>query len=154
MCDVLNKMKKYRANYSKEELQIIKIWLNTKPSIKKAKNNFSAYLINGNFEGVWSLKFKVDRVKFLRYLFTGCIFVEENLIYCGNPTMFSQLNGYTKIPQFENFFKSFYLGSRYLRHPQKSSLFEEICSVTEGRKENYSGSEKLCDIIDLNEMIF
>ena len=138
-------MKINGANFSKEELQIINIWLNTKPSIKKAKSDFSAYLVNSNFEGVWSLKFKADRVKFLRYLFTGCIFVEENLTYCGNPTMFSQLNGYTKIPQFENFFQSFYLGSRYLTNPQKNSLFEEICSVTEGKKlskENCSGSKK------------
>lgn len=132
--DVLNKMKMDEVSFSREELQIINTWRYTKPSIKKARREFSAFLESANFEGVWSMKFKIDRIKFLRYLFNGCIFVEESSVHCGNPTMFSQLNGHTKIIQFENFFRSFNLESKYLKHPQRNSLFDEICSITEGKQ--------------------
>ena len=122
------------VSFSREELQIINTWMYTKPSIKKAKLEFSACLESANFEGVWSMKLEIDRIKFLRYLFNGCIFVEESSAHCGNPTMFSELNGYIKIIQFENFFRSFNLGSKYLIHPQRNSLFDEICSITEGKQ--------------------
>ena len=134
--DVLNKMKIDEVSFSREELQIINTWMHTKPSIKKAKREFSPCLESPNFEGIWSMKFKIDRIKFLRYLFNGCIFVEENSAHCGNPTMFSQLNGYTKTIQFENFFQSFNLGSKYFKCSQRNSLFDEICSITEGKQMN------------------
>ena len=79
------------------------------------------------------MKFENDRVKFLRYLFTGCIFLEEISACCGNPTMFSQLNGCKKIYQFEDFFKSLDLGTSYLINPQKDLLFDELCSLAEGK---------------------
>ena len=120
-------------NISAADLQVIEIWRRTKISIMKAKNIFSASLENPEFDGIWSLKHEVDRVKFLRYLFTGCIFVEENSAECGNPTMFAKLNGYIKIPQFECFFKSVNLWSLHLLKPRKNSLYEEICSVTFGK---------------------
>ena len=96
---------------------------NEKVSIKNAKADFSAHLENSNFDGIWSMKFEDDRVEFLRYLFTGCLFLEESCAYCGNPTMFSQLNGYKKIGQFENFFKSLDLRTSYLFNPKKDLLF-------------------------------
>ena len=120
-------------NISAAELQVIEIWRRKKISIMKAKKNFSVSLENPEFDGIWSLKHEVDRVKFLRYLFTGCIFVEQNSAEGGNPTMFAKINGYIKIPQFESFFKSVNLWSIHLSKPRKNSLYEEICSVTFGK---------------------
>ena len=118
---------------SDEELQIIEIWRKKKIPVKKAKDIFSANLQNSEFDGIWSLKYEVDRIKFLRYLFTGCLFMEEDSAECGNPTMYSKLNGYTKTVQFENFFKSVNLLSKHLMKPRKKYLFDEICSVTLGK---------------------
>lgn len=120
-------------NISNEELQIIEIWRRKKIKVKKAKNTFSANLQNSEFDGIWSLKYEVDRTKFLRYLFTECLFMEEDSAECGNPTMYSELNGYTKTPLFENFFKSVNLLSSHLMKPKKKNLFDEICSVTFGK---------------------
>lgn len=116
-----------------KDFQILNILKNDKISTKKAKADFSAHLENSNFDGIWSMKFEGDRVKFLRYLFTGCIFLEESLACCGNPTMFSQLNGYRKIYQFEDFFKSLDLRTSYLINLGKDLLFDELCSLTEGK---------------------
>ena len=79
------------------------------------------------------MKNETDRVRFLRYLFTGCIFVDEDLVKSGNPTMFTQLNGFRKNIDFENFFESVRLQSNHFSNPQKNSLFEEITSVTQSK---------------------
>lgn len=118
---------------SANDLQIIEIWRRTKISVIKAKNTFSVSLESPEFDGIWSLKHEVDRVKFLRYLFTGCIFLEENSAECGNPTMFAKINGYIKTTQFECYFKSVNLWSLHLSKPRKNSLYEEICSATFGK---------------------
>ena len=120
-------------NISTEELQIIEIWRRKKISVKKAKHSFSTNLINAEFDGIWSLKYEVDRVTFLRYLFTGCLFIKENSAECGNPTMFAQLNGYSRSPTFESFFKAVNLLSLRFSKPRKNLLFEEICTVTIGK---------------------
>lgn len=120
-------------NISDVEFQIIEIWRRKKIPAETAKDIFSANLQNSEFDGIWSLKYEVDRTKFLRYLFTGCLFMEEDSAECGNPTMYSQLNGYSKTTQFENFFKSVNLLSSHLMKPKKKNLFDEICSVTFGK---------------------
>lgn len=122
-----------QLNLAEEELRIIDIWREKKISARKAKNYFSANLSNANFCGVWSMKNETDRVRFLRYLFTGCIFVDEDLVKSGNPTMFTQLNGFRKNIDFENFFESVRLQSNHFSNPQKNSLFEEITSVTQSK---------------------
>ena len=120
-------------NISTEGLQIIEIWRRKKTSVKKAKHFFSTNLQSAEFDGIWSLKYEVDRVTFLRYLFTGCLFMKENSAECGNPTMFARLNGYTKCPTFESFFKAVNLCSLHFSKPRKNFLFEEICTVTIGK---------------------
>lgn len=122
-----------QLNLAEEELRIIDIWTEKKISARKAKNYFSANLSNANFCGVWSMKNETDRVRFLRYLFTGCIFVDEDLVKSGNPTMFTQLNGLRKNIAFENFFKSVNLKSTHLSKAKKNSLFEEITFATQGK---------------------
>ena len=120
-------------NTPDEELQIIEIWRRNKIPVKKAKDAFSTNLQNLEFDGIWSLKYEVDRIKFLRYLFTGCLFMDVDSAECGNPTMYSKLNGYRKTLQFENFFKSVNLLSSHLMKSTKNCLFEEICSATFGK---------------------
>lgn len=122
-----------QLNLAQEELRIIDIWGEKNISAKKAKNYFSANLTNSNFCGVWSMNSETDRVRFLRYLFTGCIFVDEDLVKSGNPTMFTQLNGLRKNIAFENFFKSVNLKSTHLSKAKKNSLFEEITFATQSK---------------------
>lgn len=122
-----------QLNLVQEELRIIDIWGEKNISAKKAKNYFSANLTNSNFCGVWSMNSETDRVRFLRYLFTGCIFVDEDLVKSGNPTMFTQLNGLRKNIAFENFFKSVNLKSTHLSKAKKNSLFEEITFATQSK---------------------
>ena len=122
-----------QLNLAQEELRIIDIWGEKNISAKKAKNYFSANLTNSNFCGVWSMNSETDRVRFLRYLFTGCVFVDEDLVKSGNPTMFTQLNGLRKNIAFENFFKSVNLKSTHLSKAKKNSLFEEITFATQSK---------------------
>ena len=37
----------------------------------------------------FQMKSMEDQIKVCRYLFTGCIFVDENKIICGNKTMYA-----------------------------------------------------------------
>jgi len=65
-----------------------KVWLEkiTKVSVEDAQDNFCfepEYLFP-----LLNLKKENDRVKFTRYLNTGCVFVNEDKVVCGNPTMY------------------------------------------------------------------
>ena len=67
---------------------------------------------------VANLKHEIDRVDYLRYFFTGCIFeVEERNLSCGNRTMFSIPTnlGVTKIID-ENFYFMFDLNGDMLKY--------------------------------------
>ena len=71
---------------------------------------------------VANFKHEIDRVDYIRYFFTGCIFeVEERNLSCGNRTMFSIPTnlGVTKIID-ENFYFMFDLNGDKLKY--KDSL--------------------------------
>ena len=97
----------------------------------EAEQEYKAGLISSDFNDIWHLKTKVDRVKFCRYLFTGCIFVDEKKIVCGNKTMFADVCGTTKEPG-ELFFKAIDLTANGLHQSghKADSLFDTITRVT------------------------
>ena len=66
---------------------------------------FPKGLGNSHFDDIWRLKSIDDKIKFCRYFFTGCIFVDEKKIVCGNKTMFCDVFGTTKM-EGELFFKA------------------------------------------------
>ena len=130
--DVLNDPSRYQLD--QEDIPLIRKWMNTSVSIKKAKVEFSKGLEDTHFDDVWRMKFEEDRVKFCRYLFTGCIFVKENELVCGNVTMFTKHKDVQKIPA-EIFFKAIDMHARGLSKQTKkmsnlTSLFELMTSVT------------------------
>ena len=71
-----------------------------------------------------------DQIEFCRYLFTGCIFVDEKNIVCGNKTMFADVCGTTKMV-CELVFKVIDLTfSGFDRDRHSESLFETIVGET------------------------
>ena len=127
--DALSNPGKYQLDQEDEPL--ICKWLKASISTDAAKREFSKGLMDHHFDDVWKMKFEYDRVKFCRYLFTGCIFVEENEVVIGNPTMFSSYNGSSKAPE-ELFFKAIDLTSNQFskRNRNLNSLYDAITSVT------------------------
>ena len=84
-------------------------WLNgMKLTATEAKNKFSLGLSSDFFRPILALNKNTDRVKYCRYLMTGCLFLEkEGDAVCGNPTMFpSQDSGMSWERSFESFFSS------------------------------------------------
>ena len=58
------------------------------------------------YEPLANFKHEIDRVDYIRYFFTGCIFeLEERNLFCGNRTMFSIPTnlGVTKVGFFYEF---------------------------------------------------
>ena len=101
--------------------------------MNEAKSDFSKGLRNALFDDLWQMKYEGDRVRFCRYLFTGCIFVDENDVVCGNPTMFTDYEGATKIKE-ELFFKAFDVNALIIDHysnENQTSLYKTIVSATE-----------------------
>ena len=83
-----------------------------------------------NLNDIWHMKSMMDRVKFLRYIFTGFIFVDEKKIICGNKTMFSDACGTTKTPG-ELFFKAIDLNANGFNRARKAaSLYDTITTLT------------------------
>jgi len=72
------------------------------------------------------MKSERDRVMYCRYLFTGCIFVDEFNITCGNPTMFTEFDGQTKMPG-ESFFRAIDL--KVLKYPMESRKFIRFAAL-------------------------
>ena len=66
-----------------EDVVIVEKWQKVTVSKKKAAVEFSKDLQNHHFDDVWRMKSIEDQIKFCRYLFTGCIFVDEKKIVCG-----------------------------------------------------------------------
>ena len=94
-----------KFNLEKEDETLLRKWEIVDITKTRAKKMFSEGLRNSSFDAVWNMKFEEDRIAFCRYLFTGCIFVEENKIVCGNPTMFTKHDGSSKMKE-EAFFKA------------------------------------------------
>jgi len=78
-----------------------------------------------------------DRVKFSRYLFTGCIFVDEAQTVCGNSTMFTVLDGQEKMTG-ELFFKAIGLKeTEGQKDTFSDNLFELIEYLTREKTEKF-----------------
>ena len=162
--DALKDPSKYQLD--REDYPLIRKWMKTTVTVKKAKEQFSKGLRDTHFDDIWRMKFEEDRVKFCRYLFTGCIFVDEKEIVCGNVTMFTTQDGVEKIPE-ELFFKAIDMQARGLTKMTKkmsslTSLFALITSVT---SQTISGFRSLVGIgqiecfletkrVDPNDMLF
>ena len=127
--DAFADVEKY--NLDKEDVILLKKWKTARITIRFAQEDFSKGLVNPHFDDVWQMKSEKDRVMFCRYLFTGCIFVEEGNIVCGNPTMFSKSNGQSKAAQ-ELFFKAIDLLAVGFKRTitMSDSLFETITMLT------------------------
>ena len=116
-----------------KDKQLLRTWMKKKFSVNEAKKLFSKGLRNAMFDDVWQMKYESDRVRFCRYLFTGCIFVDENTVVCGNPTMFTDYEGATKIDG-ELFFKAFdtkALRSYHFSNQNQNSLYDTIVLATQ-----------------------
>ena len=119
------------SDFDVKDRQLLKAWKKKDFSVKEAKKVFSEGLRNVMFDDLWQMKFECDRVRFCRYLFTGCIFVDENAVVCGNPTMFTDYEGCTKIGE-ELFFKAFDLNALNFDHLSDNALlYDTIVSATE-----------------------
>ena len=120
-----------KFNLEKEDETLLRKWENVDITKTRAKKMFSEGLRNCSFDAVWNMKFEEDRIAFCRYLFTGCIFVEENKIVCGNPTMFTKHDGSSKMNE-ESFFKAIELSG--IVHGRDisilSSLYATILQAT------------------------
>ena len=85
-------------------------WLNgMELTASEAKNKFSLGLSSDFFRPILALNKNIDRVKYCRYLMTGCLFLEkEDDTVCGNPTIFpsSQDSVMSWERNFESFFSS------------------------------------------------
>ena len=103
---VLSDALENNENYGlvQEDLPLLRKWQRADISIDIAKTMFSQDLQTSMFDPAWRMKSERDRVMFCRYLFTGCIFVDEFNTTCGNPTMFTEFDGQTRMPN-ESFFR-------------------------------------------------
>eukprot|EP00111_Clytia_hemisphaerica_P007374 TCONS_00021447-protein len=105
--DALKNPDKYQLQSG--DADIIQKWLRYKISLDDAKSKFSREIKSVDrdapFEAIWSMKLEEDRVKFLRYLYTGIIFVDESKISTGNPTMFYESPNNKRVTE-ESFFQS------------------------------------------------
>ena len=121
------------SDFDVKDRQLLQTWKKKDFSVNEAKKVFSKGLRNALFDDLWQMKYERDRVRFCRYLFTGCIFVDENAVVCGNPTMFTDYEGSTKIGQ-ELFFKAFDLNALnfgQFSSKNQTSLYDTIVSATE-----------------------
>ena len=120
------------SEFDVKDRQLLKTWKKKEFSVNEAKEVFSKGLRNALFDDLWQMKYERDRVRFCRYLFTGCIFVDENSVVCGNPTMFTDYEGSTKIEE-ELFFKAFDLNANcgHLSSKNRTLLYDFIVSATE-----------------------
>ena len=126
--DALADPKKFQLD--SEDVSIVEKWQKVTISKKKAGYEFSKGLRNSSFDEVWRVKSKEDQIKFCRYLFNGCIFVDEKNIVCGNKTMFADVCGTTKMEE-EFFFKAIDLtASGFERDRHSDSLFDTVVGVT------------------------
>jgi len=67
-----------------------KIWLKRLPHMSTEDAKFDFHMdcdVEDFFHPLLNLKREGDRLKFMRYLMTGCLFVEEVKAVCGNPTI-------------------------------------------------------------------
>jgi len=122
-----------------EDLPLLRKWQKADISIISAKAEFSSNLPDSIFHPGWKMKSERDRVMYCRYLFTGCIFVDEFNITCGNPTMFTEFDGQTKMPG-ESFFRAIDL--KVLKYPdlvswRTDSFIETITSMTSNKTRNF-----------------
>ena len=82
------------------------IWTRKKNmSVEDAKESFSCNLQEANFMALNNLEIKADRVWYANYLFTGCLFLEDEAV-CGNCTMFPDQHDDWIRTNFENFFNT------------------------------------------------
>ena len=127
--DALADPKKFQLD-TENDLEILEKWQKVAIPMQKAKMEFSKSLENSDFDDVWRLRFETDRVQFCRYLFNGCIFVDDEKIVCGNKTMFSDVCGREKMPR-ELFFKAIDLTAvGFERDRHVKSLFDTIVAIT------------------------
>jgi hypothetical protein len=120
------------TNITPKDNDILKKWRSAKVTSNHAKEVFASDVRNPHFDSIWNLKEKDDRIKFTRYLFTGCIFVDESKITCGNPTMFTEVGGRVKKSQ-ELFFETIGLNSESFNNEMVGSfksLYDLIIEVT------------------------
>ena len=103
----------------KNEADLVRHWLTNNVTLTIATNEWFKG-IQRRYEPVVNFKHEIDRVDYIRYLFTGCIFEERN-VSGGNRTMFSIPTnlGVTKIID-ENFYFMFDLNGDMLKY--KDSL--------------------------------
>ena len=73
------------SDFDVKDRLLLQTWKKKDFSVNEAKKVFSKGLRNALFDDLWQMKYERDRVRFCRYLFTGCIFVDENAVVCGNP---------------------------------------------------------------------
>ena len=97
-----------------KDKELLNNWRKARVTAQNAKLEFSKALRNCKFDSIWQMKYERDRVLFCRYLFTGCIFVDEKDIVCGNPTMFTEFEGMSRMP-IELFFEAIDLSSSGFR---------------------------------------
>ena len=128
LVDALADPKKFQLDA--EDVVIVKKWQKVTVSKENAEMEFSKGLRNVHFDDIWRMKSIEDQIGFCRYLFTGCIFVDEKKIVCGNKTMFANLNGTTKIGE-ELFFKAIDLNAvGFKRNRHSDSLYDTIVGLT------------------------
>ena len=101
--DAFADVKKY--DLKKADLILMKKWRKNEVNVRKAETEFAAGAENATFDDVWHMKSEHDRISFCRYIFTGIIFADKDQLVCGNPTMFTEFDGSTKL-MGELFFKS------------------------------------------------
>ena len=158
--DALADPKKFQLD--DEDVVIVKKWQDVTISQRMAEIEFSKGLKNSHFDDVWRMKSIEDQIKFCRYLFTGCIFVDEKKIVCGNKTMFANVCGTTKMV-CELFFKAIDLNAAGIeRHRRYTTLFDTIVGVTSKVISGFRSLIKLgkiqchlmTKVIDPNDMEF
>ena len=111
-----------------KDVPILQKWQEVTITKEESVEEFSKDI--DEFNDIWHMKINIDRVKFFRYLFTGCIFVDEKMIVCGNKTMFADVCGTTKKPG-ELFFKAIDLSANGFKSGRKTdSLYDNIIRVT------------------------
>ena len=115
---------------TEKDVPILENWQKVTITKKKAILVFPVCHLKSYFDNIWHLKTEMDRLKFCRYLSTGCIFVDEKKIICGNKTMFAEVFGSKWITN-ELFFKAIDLTANGFSNKQNSaSLYDTIVKVT------------------------
>jgi len=114
-----------------------RVWSKKRTTVGEAENVFGAGRRPKHFVTLRNFKVAEDCVKYARYLYTGCLFMDDQgkEAVCGNATMFpASFEDWERMPGLDDFFNC--IGMDQVARqagPQHASLIDLILEVTKDK---------------------